>query len=198
MKKIIGIDIDGVLTHEKENGNNIWQMKLAEYLDKDITRSKDEYNFKKAFNLTDRELEGFIDKHLANIYKNLKPAPGALDTLLKLRKLDFKIILITAREKEYKKITENWLVKYNIPYDSLYHEDNKAPLALDNNIQLFIEDNKNNALQLLKNNIPVILINKYHNQNIKEKENIYRVNNWQQIANIICELYDIGDKQLII
>ncbi len=198
MKNIIGIDIDGVLTREEKGGKNIWEMKLAEYLNKDINRCNDVYNFKDAFNITSEELDGFIKKHVYNIYKNLQPASGAINVLSKLNKLNFKIYLITARNEKYRNVTENWLAQNNIPYDFLYHEDNKAPLAVKKNIQLFIEDNKNNTIELLKNNIPVILVNKYHNKNLQKKNNIFRVDNWQEIQDIIFDFFDITDRQSII
>ena len=198
MKKIIGIDIDGVLTCEEKGNSNIWEIKLAEYLKKDINRCHDVYNFKDAFNITSDELDGFIKKHLYDIYETLQPASGAINVLSKLNKLNFKIYLITARDEKYRNVTENWLSKYHIPYDLLYHEDNKAPLAVKKNISLFIEDNKNNTLELLKNNIPVILVNKYHNKNLQKRNNIFRVDNWQEIENIIFDFYDITDQQSVI
>ncbi len=198
MQKIIGIDIDGVLTCEEKGDSNIWEIKMAEYFKKDINRFHDVYNFKKAFNLSDEELNGFINKHLEEIYRNVKPAPGARFTLLKLYNLEFKIYLITARKEKYKKLTKKWLEKHEIPYTSLFHEDNKAPLAVEKNIQLFIEDNKNNTLQLLHCGIPVILLNKYHNRELNKNKDLFRVDTWQQIEDIVFTFFNIDDSESII
>ena len=187
MVKKIGIDIDGVITHEGDAEDNIWHNAFCEYFGKDIERKKDVFNFIEAYDLSQKEVEDFLDKNIENIYKRVKPAPGARNTLCKLKESGVKILLITARDKKFQDLTLNWLDKYNIFFDKLIHEENKAPLAHNKNISLFIEDNKKNALQLLEYNIRVIIMDKYHNQNIehKHKDKIFRAENWNQIRNYI-------------
>ncbi len=195
MNKIIGIDIDGVITREGNEKNNIWHNAICEYFGEDIERKKDVFNFIEAYQLTEKEVKRFIEENIENIYRNVEPAKGVKKTLNYLKKLDFVIFLITARDKKFRTLTLNWMKKYAIPFDSLIHEGNKAPLASEKNIELFIEDNKENAIQLLENDIAVIIKDRYHNRNIdKNYENIFRAKNWKEIKNHILDYYDINKK----
>lgn len=184
----LGIDIDGVLTEEGPENNSIWQQKMIDFFNRKINLEKNTYNLAEAFGLNDEELNLFLEKELQNIYSQVPPAQGAKETLSELKDKGFKIILITARHSEHNDVTKNWLKKYNIPYDNLYHEHDKAPLVEKLNLKLFIEDNKNNALSISAKNIPVILVNKYHNRDLKENDLIYRANNWQDIKGHLNDL----------
>lgn len=185
VNKIIGVDIDGVITDEGPADNNIWHNALCNFLGKEVKRVKDKYDFIEAYNLPEKTINEFIENKIHEIYWNVKPASGAKETLEKLHVKGFTIFLITARNERFRNLTEKWLDKYSIPYDKLFHEDNKAPLAEKLNIELFLEDNEKNARQLFSYNIPVILVNKYHNQEVKNERLLYRVSNWQEINEII-------------
>ncbi|RCW51472.1 MULTISPECIES: hypothetical protein [unclassified Halanaerobium] len=188
MHNKLGIDIDGVLTEEGPKNNSIWQQKMTEFFGRNINLRKNTYNLAEAFGLNTEELNLFLKKELENIYRQATPAEGAKETLEELKERDFTLILITARHSKYNTLTKNWLKKYDIPYDKLYHEDNKAPLAEKLKLKLFIEDNKFNALAISKKNIPVILVSKYHNKDIEKNNLIYRADSWQDIKR---QLYTI-------
>lgn len=188
---IIGIDIDGVLTDESHDNQNIWHDTLCRYLGRDIERIKDCYSFYDAYQLPVEIIDGFLQEHLEEIYSTTIPCPGARETLEWLDKEGFTIILITARNKEHRKITESWLKRYQIPYDLLIHDKNKAPLAVKNRIQLFVEDNGHNALKIAERNIPVILITKYHNQDIETGKMISRVSTWKEITKSISAYFQL-------
>lgn len=190
-QKIIGVDIDGVLTDESHPNDNIWHDRLCQYLGKKIERARDVYNFMEAYNLSSDVIDGFLEEHLENIYSQVNPAPGAKETLLQLARKDFKIYLITARNSRYHSLTEGWLKKHQITYTTLIHEDSKAPLAVEKNIQLFVEDHAETARELLANNIQVILVNKYHNRYLKAQNNLVRVNNWEEIRDYIFKYFQL-------
>lgn len=182
MKLNLGIDIDGVLTDEGPHTDSVWQKNISSYLDRKIELQEFTYNLQQAFGLTEDELIGFIEKKLPDVYKNAVPAAEAASTLLNLKEQGHKLILITARDKKFRHLTENWLAENKIPYHELYHEHDKAPLALTKNIDLFIDDNKENALSLAAAGIPVLLVNQYHNFDFKTTAKIKRVNNWSEIT----------------
>ncbi|MGM0410958.1 MAG: LNS2 domain-containing protein [Bacillota bacterium] len=192
MNKIFGIDIDGVITDEGSANDNIWHNALCDHFSQNLNRIKNVYDFAEAYNLSERELNEFINENIEYIYKNVKVYPKASKVINQLYNNGFKIHLITARHKEYNNITKNWLKKHSIPYHSLSHEDDKAPLALKKNIELFIEDNYNNAIDIANNGIKVLLMNKYHNLNRELINNITRVNNWDEIVENINKLYNIN------
>jgi len=181
MKYNFGIDIDGVLTDEGPDHNSIWQQKMNEFFDREITLKEYTYDLRKAFAINDQELNKFIQEKIEEIYSNVKAVDKARKILTELYNEGHYLILITARSEEHRDLTEKWLKENNIPYHELHHEEKKAPLAVEKNIALFIDDKKENALEIAAENIPVILISKYHNHNFKGNEQITKVNNWDEI-----------------
>lgn len=192
MKKILGIDIDGVITDEGSANNNIWHKAICNHFSQDLTREKNVYDFMEAYNLSEREMTEFINENIEDIYSSVKAYPEAIKTISNLYDKGFKIHLITARHNEYREITENWLKKHSIPYHSLTHDKPKAPIAVKKNIELFIEDNYENSFDIASKNIKVLLVNKYHNLNKELFENIKRVNDWSEIKEEIKNFYSLS------
>ncbi|MGM0437253.1 MAG: 5' nucleotidase, NT5C type [Bacillota bacterium] len=192
MNKILGIDIDGVITNEGPADNNIWHNALCNHFSQDLTREKNVYDFMEAYNLSEREMNEFINENIAEIYANVKAYPKAIKTISNLYNKGFKIHLITARHKEFREITKNWLEKHSIPYHSLTHDVPKAPLAVKKKIDLFIEDNYDNAFDIASKNIKVLLVNKYHNLNKELVKNIKRVSDWSEIKKEIKNFYSLN------
>ena len=181
----IGIDIDGVVTKEKKGQENIWLRALNNYFSKKIIRKKDVYDFKRAYDLPLEDLQEFLNQKLYDVYSSVDIADNAKETIDHLIKNGHIIYLITARHQEFRPLTIKWLQQHDVNYNYLFHEHNKADLAVEKNIKLFIEDNQSNTAQLLEKNIPVILVDKYHNQNIKEQKKLLRVNNWLEIQSTL-------------
>lgn len=186
----IGIDIDGVITHEKKGKENIWLRALNNYFENKITRKKDVYNFTEAYDIPLEDLKEFLGQKLHEIYSKVDIAPGAKEIIDKIKAKGHTIYLITARHKKFRPLTIKWLEQHHINYDYLYHEDQKAKLAVEKNIKLFIEDNQSNTIDLLNENIPVILVDKYHNKEVPDREILYRADNWKQIEDIL-EKYNL-------
>ena len=189
MKKIIGVDIDGVITDEGDSENNIWQKALSEYMKRTITRKRDVYNFNRAFDLSPEVIDDFFNEKLESIYWNVDPLYKAKETINFLIKRDFKVILITARDKSFRDLTVKWLKEHGIDYTELFHEKDKAPLAVEKNIELFIEDNHENAVQIVNHGIKVLLMDKYHNQDLKDHDIIYRVDDWSDIRKHVLNFF---------
>lgn len=184
----IGIDIDGVITHEKKGKENIWLRSLNNYFEDNIKRKRDVYDFSKAYDLPLEDLREFLDNKIHEIYSNVGIAPNAKKIIDKLKDEGHTIYLITARHKKFRPLTIKWLEQHNVNYDYLYHEHNKAELAVEKNIKIFIEDNESNSKDILDKNIPVILVNKYHNQDINISNLLYRADNWNDIEKILDKL----------
>ncbi len=192
MKKIIGFDIDGVITDESHPNDNIWHDALCKYLGRDLKRVHQSYQFTKAYGLPIDVVESFIEEKMEELISNVKPMPGALDTLDFLNERGFEIHLITARDSKYDWVTYQWLKENNIPYTSLIHDENKAPLAVEKGIELFVEDSSSNTIEITAEGIPVILLNKYHNQDITDSNIIFRIANWSEINGKIKKYFGIN------
>jgi uncharacterized HAD superfamily protein len=181
MKYNFGIDIDGVLTDEGPDNNSIWQQKMNEFFEREITLKEYTYDLAKAFAINNQELNDFIQAKIEEVYSSVKPINKARDILAELEREGHRLILITARHEEHRSLTEKWLNDHNIPYHELHHEHDKAPLAAKKNISLFIDDKKENALEIAAKDIPVFLVSKYHNYDFKGNHKITKVNNWDEI-----------------
>lgn len=181
MKYNFGIDIDGVLTDEGPDNNSIWQQKMNEFFDRKITLKEKSYDLAKAFAINNQELNDFIQAKIKDVYSSVKPVDKARKLLVELYKEGHRLILITARHEEHRSLTEKWLNENQIPYHELHHEYDKAPLAVKKDISLFIDDRKENALEIAAQDIPVFLINKYHNYDFEGNNKIKKVNNWDEI-----------------
>jgi len=181
MKYNFGIDIDGVLTDEGPDNNSIWQQKMNEFFDRKITLTEYTYDLAEAFAINNQELNEFIQAKIEEVYSSVKPVVKAREILTELYQEGHRLILITARHEEHRSLTEKWLSEHEIPYHELHHEHNKAPLAAEKNIALFIDDKKENALEIAAKDIPVFLVSKYHNYDFDGNSKIKKVNNWDEI-----------------
>jgi hypothetical protein len=184
MEKIIGFDIDGVLTDD----SNIWREKLSEYTGKELEIEKKSYNFAEAFGIEEETLKEFFVEKGKEVYREVKPQKEMIKLLNKLKEDGFEIHLITARPE--KEVTIEWLNKYKVPHDSINFKKKKGNLVKQKNIKLFIEDSEKNAKEIAEKNIPVVLVDKYHNQKAeKGNEHIYKLNNPNEIENFIEGFY---------
>ncbi|ACL69832.1 5' nucleotidase, NT5C type [Halothermothrix orenii] len=191
-KKIIGVDIDGVITDEGPDDYNVWHKALCNFTGENLKRVKDAYNFTEAYNLSESIIERFLEKNIQQIYRDAKPARKAGEKLNRLIDKGFYIYLITARDEKYRKLTENWLDRHNIPYHTLIHEGDKAPLVRKLGINLFIEDKAENIKEILEYKIPVIVFDRYHNRSLNNNhKKLYRVNNWERAYEIIIRTFNI-------
>ncbi|MGM0445931.1 MAG: 5' nucleotidase, NT5C type [Bacillota bacterium] len=190
----IGIDIDGVITNEKQGQENIWLRSLNNYFENKITRKKNVYNFSEAYDIPLEDLRDFINNKIHEVYSTVDVYPNAKNIIDKIRENGHLVYLITARHKEFRPLTIKWLEQHNINYDYLFHEDQKANLAVEKNIKLFIEDNQSNTISIVKKGIPVILMDKYHNRELKENKDVYRVHNWKQIDKLLYKKFNIFHK----
>jgi len=76
-------------------------------------------------------------------YADLKPLPGAVELIKKLKRNNHYIIIVTARHmatcnsnmgvliKKIAKITLDWLEKYDIEYDEIYFGKPNADIYID-------------------------------------------------------------------
>ena len=192
----IGIDIDNTITEVQEELNNAAyeyviklgkNIKNAENPFEDIKNNGDTY--KKKFQFSYDELKYFLKNIQEEITNKAKPRENATETINRLRKDGHKIIIITARDSEFHDdpylLSKSWLNKNNIEYDKLIvNAREKGRVCKNENIDLFIDDQLNNCLDVLKEGIKVIRIS---NENCNNND-IVDLNNWTKIYEYIGEL----------
>lgn len=119
---------------------------------------------------------------------------GAKESVNELSKKN-KLIVISARQIEFKEHTINWLEK---EFPSFFEKIiltndfavsgkriSKREICDKENIDILIEDQLKHALDCASEKRKVILFNYPWNQNKKLSKNIYRVNNWKEAMKLI-------------
>jgi len=180
--KRIGIDIDGVIA----DSQTVIIRKLNQHFGKNYNLA-DFVNLRpvKMFGLNRKQLDKFIMTKELEIIQETVPIPGAVETLIRLIE-NHELHLVTARSPLYSGQTEAWLKKYGIPYSRirLLGQHDKRGACLELGVDLFIEDNKKNALQIISCGIPVLLMNATYNQGTLPGM-VTRVFNWDEIKQYI-------------
>lgn len=180
----IGVDIDGVLTIFE---NYKWA--YQEYYDLFKIKGRGLVSpFDYAYNLYDwdkEQKEVFWRDYQKYVIEDIAMQPLANYIIKKLREDGHMIYLITNRRpKECHgkmiELTENWLKKNDISYDSLTNNvDNKLDACKSLKIDVYIEDKPENILSVASE-IPVFCLHASYNAECKGK-NITRVFSWPEI-----------------
>lgn len=184
----IGIDIDNTIT----NTLLILKQYCKKYNEEVVKRNLlvNELGFASfnLYNWTEDENRDFCLKYLEEIVLQAKVKENAQEIIEKLKKEKNKIYIITARTKPYfenpYEVTQKFLQKNNILYDELLvGKTNKYDFCIENNIDIMIDDEPQN-INKISQKIPVIVFKEKYNEEC-EGNNVIKVNNWNQVYNII-------------
>jgi len=190
----IGIDIDNTITNTRETILAFLERyALARSLPYSFDPSK--YTLEEALSWEPRDLDGFIEQHLTDVYREVAPKSHAVEVIRDLHSNDY-IALITSRNRRngnIHAITLEWLARNQVQYDLLImnetenmHHFSKLAACRENSIQVMIEDHDGLALEL-SHFIPVVLFDYPYNTNIRG-DNIIRVQDWLQVPTALVEL----------
>ena len=135
---IIGIDIDNTITNTYAK-----TMEYLAFYDQDC----DDWH-----NLKPDQKKEFLELYIEKIMGECTLKDYVIEAFNELKKLGYKIILITARNNNYspkvKDLTIAYFKKYNLPIDEIIFDDKliakKGPTAHKNKVSLFIDDKEEN------------------------------------------------------
>lgn len=192
----IGIDIDNTLTEIQDELNKAaydYAIKLGKNINSmennmdDIKNNGDVY--KKKFKFSYEELKYFLQYIQEEITNKAIPRKGAVEVINCLKNDGHEIYIITARDSEFHNdpylLSKNWLDKNNVYYDKLIvNAREKAPVCLEEKIDIFIDDQINNCIDVSNIGIKSIRIS----GEITQYKNIFNVQNWNQIYEYIKEI----------
>lgn len=192
----IGIDIDDTLTDIRDELKEAaleYARKLGKDVKLDLEYVEDKDNngnaYQEKYGFTYEELKYFLKNIQEEITKKAKPREDVVEVIKDLRKEGHEIYIITARDNEFHDdpyvLSKNWLDKNNIEYDKLIvNARQKAQICIQENIDLFIDDQLANCMKISNENIKVIRITNY-----KEKHgNVVNKANWKEIYEYIKEM----------
>ncbi len=176
----IGIDIDDTIC-------NTWDFVIP-YLSRHFNISisnlkKSNKIYFEACNSTYLEYYEFAKKYYPTIALQYKIKHGVRKVIKKLREDGHEIIFITARSTngfyDPYKTSLKYLEKHKIPFDKLIVDaKEKAPICLEEKIDLFIDDSVKNCLEVSSINIPVLLFSNKYNENCTLFKRVF---NWKEI-----------------
>ncbi|QQE75598.1 hypothetical protein KDJ56_06435 [Brevibacillus composti] len=178
----IGIDIDGTVTEP----SSIVPM-MNESFGKHL-RYEDcfAYDLAKVYNITEEAFQDWLSKHGERLY-NEAPVHGTADSVLRGWYPHHRLIYISAREARHRDVTLNWFSRYHIPFHEvdLIGSHDKLAAAKKWQVDLFLEDRLENALQLSEElQIPILLFDTPYNQGSLPAL-IHRVHSWEQVEELV-------------
>ncbi len=146
---IFGFDIDGVLTADDDGESNLWLTEASRYFGKDLVQQS--FSLEKALALSRADVEEFIQTRAPEILTQVPARDNAVDVLQRLQADGVSVHLITARRASLRDVTETWLRKFKIPYETLTmnEEDSHTPKGvscLQLGVQFFVDDNYENCV----------------------------------------------------
>jgi phosphoglycolate phosphatase-like HAD superfamily hydrolase len=195
-KKIIAVDIDGVLADWVGSG----VPRLNKILNTSISVSHNVgFDMHRTFGVSKKKMQWAFDE----LYKDLsvldlKPVKNARKSIDELHE-KYKLIAITARPKKFWSDTEKWIKKYfdkditvyfgsgaGKPFGGEDHEDNKLALCRKYRVSYLIEDNPAEVLAALKTDTTPLCMAWPWNDKLKNNRKIIR-GDWKFLTNYILE-----------
>ena len=181
-KPIAGIyDIDDTCVNFVGHTCSIhYWLKGEDIKESDLT----EWRLPDSLNKTFRDYEELI-------YASQRALPKVIKALDRFRENGYKIILMTARDSEHKRVTEFNLAFNKIRYDGeIYFNKNKSlkinRLSELYDIRMFVDDKLSTVNKVRQEtDVPfVYLINTYANRNEEVVDGVIRINNLNDIKEI--------------
>jgi uncharacterized HAD superfamily protein len=186
MVRLVGIDIDGVLSD------------IAGHL---VQFANDQFGHDLSIgDITSEDVETCSDvskEQLTQIFctprffQTLPVLSSASESLVRLKASNWRIVLVTDRfwYPGIKNDTLEWLRKHNFSFDSLHfiRKVEKANFARDSSIPIFIEDQLSNANGLARVCDKVFLIDRSYNQGPAE-DAVIRVSDVGEAVSLVTTM----------
>ena len=140
-------------------------------------------------NVDSKKLRNIFLEESSKFVSKFVPEKNSVKVLQNLSK-EHSLKIITARPIEQKEETLSWLnTHYGDIFDKIVftseNGDCKGDVSADLNVDIMIEDNQDHIKKITKKNVPVLLFDRYYNQDMKDENLITRVFDWKNISNEI-------------
>lgn len=184
-KLTLGIDIDGVLV-------DYANMMLP--LLSDVCRRPVSYpdlscwDIGEALNISDETVEYIWQQVLgSDLLLNARPIDGAVTGMSELSR--HEIWIITSRPPDMEEMTMSWLNNWRIKYDYIVFENEKHKISTRQSIDIFVEDNLEQARAIAEAGIASLLYDQPWNQSTSLPEKCTRIYNWGSVLNFV-DMYE--------
>lgn len=183
----IGVDIDNVISDFSHGLLEAYIEHDKELRNTGIVNEEAEFIRYGMFDWSKEEEEFFYKTNIEKIAMNLKPINNAKKYIDKLIDDGNEVYIITGRDNgeytDHKKMTKDWLLKYDINYHKLiftnaYDKKAKAEVCVQNDVKVMIEDSYNTCKYIEKKGIKTLFMNTRFNKNHDDLERVF---SWQEI-----------------
>jgi uncharacterized HAD superfamily protein len=178
-KKVIGVDLDGVLNDLAGAVIEAAQSRFGVTIDRAAIVS---HQLQECTPLKLDQVKDIFSS--PDVFEDAQPIEGAKEALDELRGAGWIVHVITDRfwGSDDWTIAKNWLAENGFKWDhlNLVRAEEKAPYAEAHGIEVFVEDNYNTAVSLPSLCERVYLMDRTYNKGVLPG-NASRVLGWQQI-----------------
>ena len=185
---VIGIDIDDTIA----DGVGFFVPQLNRHFNKNIKIEEINGRFCDVYGIDQKLINEFFYSFGDDIFSQLSPLPNSVETIKGFYDEGHEIIIVTARPETSRKITENWLNKFNIPYHSLYFDKEKSKLCKSLGVEIFIDDYPIVIENMFSRGITSLFMDIPKNINNPVSNGIHRVKNWNEIDSLVRSLLKKG------
>lgn len=182
-KDTVVIDVDGCLNHYPDP-LKMWA---------EVTLNLDQLESRQAIKKNnDFDLLKSTYRH-SNILNYLLPRDGASSVIKKIKKNGYSITMLTSRNPNknsgIKAITENWLNRYQIPFDSIVFTKDKGGYVKqhEDRIAMVIEDDPNFFDSFEKLDTKVVAFKNDLTVDIKQAH-FHAVSSWREVESLFKRL----------
>jgi uncharacterized HAD superfamily protein len=132
------------------------------------------------------ELAAVSDRHELEMLIAPGPMAGAVGALRRLSAQGHRLIVITARAPRLRRLTEAWLDYYGIAVDRMHFLEggSKVQVALEERVEVMVEDAPKNALALAEGGVPVLLFGAPYNRDVRHPL-IHRCDGWGEAERLL-------------
>jgi uncharacterized protein len=178
----LGFDIDGVISNFTVRFNEVIKQKYGVSL-----TDSEMYSYEISLVLGIHK--GEVAEIVADTLKSDLPLnPHAKETLDKLTAEGHNIYLLTARSETLSHYTVSWLKEKAVPYKELFHLIGGQKSLAQIDLDLFVEDSLEEALELTKKVKLVLIYDQPWNKTKNVKGLLKRVHGWLEIYEEIQKL----------
>jgi len=180
-----GVDIDGTIKDTHRAAVEVYNKILNRSVRvEDVT----DFYLDRAFGLTREEGYQMWREWEEQIYSLGVPLEHAPEVLTDLVSKGHRVTFITARPdlKNIEEVTRRWLKKHGFPYtgDNLVmNAQDKAKVAKEMGVDLFFEDAPYHLENLVRNQIPTVIVDASYNQDFPHP--LKRIRDWREVYAIL-------------
>lgn len=211
--QLIYIDIDDVISDTTITFPSLLEKHFGKTIPFEAITS---FDLGISFDLSSEELDRFMQiAHSPDVIAAYQPRQGAIESIHTFFSLGYEIAIVTGRPPSSKKLTEEWLAKYHIPFHDLLFVDKYSRLlpditfsfaiALESLTQMkfcfAVEDSGYMAGFLSQRmQVPVALLDRPWNRKSESTDNISgglisRCRNWNEVMEIFLSKEDMNHNE---